>query len=58
MLEVYYCTDCKRVYYLSNRNNGICKGCSAKLIHLDISYEKFTVLDKYKREEVIEDSLK
>lgn len=58
MMKVFYCKDCKRISYLSQESRAACRACDSKLLLIDIPFNTFTLLDKSKREEVIEENLR
>lgn len=53
MLKVYYCKNCKRIFYLSRHYDTECRRCSNELLRLDIFYSDFILLDIGERSKVI-----
>ncbi len=53
MLKVYYCSHCKNITYISREIDTTCRKCSAPMLKLNISYEKFGMLNEKEREAFI-----
>lgn len=57
MLKVYYCTKCSQIFYLQCEKDTSCRCCSTPMLRLNIPYNIFSLLDKDKREEIIQEIL-
>lgn len=56
MVKVYYCKKCDKIFYLSYFQQN-CNKCNEDLVKINISYNRFTNLDKDERKEVIQKNL-
>jgi hypothetical protein len=57
MLKVYYCEHCHRALYLQFEKDIKCRSCTNPMKKLNISYEKFSMLNEGQRAQIIKDEL-
>ena len=56
MVKVYYCKECDKIFFLSYFQE-FCNKCNGDLTKINMSYNRFTNLDKNERIEVIRKNL-
>lgn len=49
MLKVYYCTNCRRVFYIQYENNTECRACGREMQKSRLSFIQYTSLSPIRR---------